>query len=129
MPRIPTCWNCGYELTGLRVDAVCPECGTPIWSQKPAEVSHEAAQKAQLWGVVSLALFFACLGPFAVIPAITALLHARAAERECRYGTPGGLTPSGIRVGRICAWITIALSAGVAGLWGAALLGGVLGGF
>ncbi|MBZ0172633.1 MAG: hypothetical protein K8E66_09665, partial [Phycisphaerales bacterium] len=113
MPGVPTCWNCGYELTGLRVDDLCPECGTPIWSQKPADASYEAAQKAQLWGVVALALFFACIGPLAVIPAIAALGHARAAERETRYGTPGGLTPPGIRVGRICAWITIVLSAGV----------------
>lgn len=28
---LPLCRTCGYDLTGLRVEDVCPECGTPIW--------------------------------------------------------------------------------------------------
>ncbi len=29
-PPTPTCAKCGYELTGLGVDDVCPECGLEI---------------------------------------------------------------------------------------------------
>jgi hypothetical protein len=120
----PTCWKCGYNLTGLAVDGLCPECGTPVWSQKPANVSYEAAQKAQFWGLISLALFFACIGPLAVFPAFSALWYAREADRETRFGTSGGLAPGGIRTGRICAWITIVLSAATIAFWvGAVAIG------
>lgn len=106
----PKCWHCGYSLTGMTVDDLCPECGTPVWSQKPPDHAFNLAQRAQLWGVLSFALFFACIGPFAIIPAIFALRYASRAERESRFGLAGGQVPGGLRVGQIFAWITVALS-------------------
>lgn len=118
----PTCWKCGYALSGLQVDDLCPECGTPVWSQKPAEKSYEGAQKAQLWGLLALVLFFACLGPLASILAVVALRYAKEAEAEVRYAASGQRAPSGIRTGRICAWITIGLSIAIVAFYAVGLL-------
>lgn len=114
----PTCWKCNYNLSGLQVDDLCPECGTPVWSQRPPEVAHQAAQNAQLWGILSLVLMFACIGPLAVIPAAIALRYAANAERETRVGPEGRVAPAAIRTGRICAWITICFSVATFVIWG-----------
>jgi hypothetical protein len=106
----PTCWNCGYNLTGIRVDDVCPECATPIWS-RPAPIATSAeSTKSMIWGIVSLCLFFMCLGPLAAFIAIPALVYAGRALQEVRTGQIPADIVSGARAGRICAWITIGLS-------------------
>ncbi|MCA9273275.1 MAG: hypothetical protein KDA31_09540 [Phycisphaerales bacterium] len=42
------CWVCGYELSGLSVTGVCPECGTPVRTTLLAVVDPSAASYAPL---------------------------------------------------------------------------------
>jgi hypothetical protein len=58
-------------------------------------------------GIASLVLLFSCIG---FIPAIVALVLAPGAEREIHasQGRLGGLGQ--VRAGRICSWITIAVT-------------------
>lgn len=122
MTTTPRCWNCQYELTGLQVDDHCPECGTPVWSQRPPTIAAEAAHHAFVWGLLSLVLFFVCLGPFAALLAIPALRYAKKTDQELVSGL---LTPEQVRrvrAGRIMAWISVSLALGLLALYGVMFL-------
>ncbi len=110
----PTCRNCQYDLTGLPVEDVCPECGTPIWTpdnviERP-KLREEPSGQALAWGVTSLLLFWMCLGPLAGFVAIVAVVHA---QRTSVLIQRDYLPPSArlsARIGATFAWITIAFS-------------------
>jgi hypothetical protein len=105
----PACRNCGYDLTGLSLDDVCPECGTPCRPPGPAhDEDVRLASRAQVWGIVSLVLFFTCLGPLAILPASIALSFAGHAERV--HFTPRPVVTGAVTTAKTCAWITIVLS-------------------
>lgn len=106
----PTCWKCGYELSGLKVDDVCPECAGPVWSRPPIEQASKFASRSLTWGVVSLVLFFACIGPLAGLAAIPALVYASKARLEVRQGLVEASQIGGARAGAILGWITVGLS-------------------
>lgn len=117
--RTPTCWKCGNELSGLGVSDDCPECGTPVWSRPEPTITSQEATTAQTLGIISLALFFACIGPLAAIVAIPAIIKANSALEDVRVGRVPPSAAGAARTGRVCAWLTIALSglALVAYLW------------
>ena len=52
------CWVCGYELSGLSVTGVCPECGTPVRTTLLAVVDPSAAsfEPLRMPGVASAGL-------------------------------------------------------------------------
>tara|TARA_R110000782_G_scaffold57258_13_gene119680 strand:+ start:5821 stop:6207 length:387 start_codon:yes stop_codon:yes gene_type:complete len=106
----PTCWKCGYELSGLKVDDLCPECGCAVWSRPPIEQATQNASRSMTWGIVSLVLFFACLGPLAGLLAIPAVTYASKANTEVRQGLIDKSQISGAKTGLILGWITIGLS-------------------
>lgn len=109
-PAIPTCWNCGYELRGLRVDDLCPECGKPIWSRPALDVSQLArdAGRALTWGVAALVLFFLCIGPLAGLVAIPAITGANRIKRVCDNTWPQDLGSA--KTAWWLGWITVGLS-------------------
>ena len=113
----PTCWNCGYELSGLKVDDACPECGTPIWSRPVPTTTSPDAQSALTWGIVALCLFFVCLGPLAGLLAIPAVVKANRALEDVRVGRIPASAASNARTGRILGWITIVLSLLLVGVY------------
>lgn len=106
----PTCWKCGYELSGLKVDDLCPECGCAVWSRPPVQQATLYASRSLTWGIVSLVLFFACLGPLAGLLAIPAITYASKANAEVRQGLIEKSQLSGAKTGLILGWITIGLS-------------------
>lgn len=110
----PTCWKCGYALTGLRVDDVCPECGTPVWSSPPGPDVVDSAQRAMWWGVASLVLLFVCLGPLAGFVAIPAITNGRHALELERTGRIPASAVRGARTGLYCGWATVVLSVALA---------------
>lgn len=126
MTTTPRCWNCQYELTGLQVDDHCPECGTPVWSQRPPAAAAEAANKAFVWGLLSLVLLFVCLGPLAALLAIPALQYAKQADREVIAGRIGPEQVRGARSGRIMAWISVCISLAILALYGVMILMAVI---
>ncbi len=119
----PRCWKCGYELSGLKVDDLCPECGCAVWSRPPLQQASTLANRAFVWGLLSLLFFFLCMGPLAAIVAIPALVYASKASAEVRQGLMDRSQISGARTGKILGWITIGLSAGVFALYALVALG------
>lgn len=113
MPRTPTCWKCGYELVGLKVTDICPECATPVWSAPPRSNTQSDAQNSLVWGIVSLVLFFACLGPLAAFVAIPAIVYGNRAQRvqSSRLNLDQPKTVS--KAGLVLGWITVFLSIAV----------------
>jgi predicted RNA-binding Zn-ribbon protein involved in translation (DUF1610 family) len=106
----PTCWKCGYELSGLKVDDLCPECGCAVWSRPPIQQASQYASRSLTWGIVSIALFFACLGPLAGLLAIPAITYASKANAEVRQGLIDKSQLGGAKAGMILGWITAGLS-------------------
>ena len=115
-PGIPTCWKCGYDLRGLQVTDVCPECGTPVWStppglgEQPAEAVCRDAKQAQQWGIASLLLLVVCLGPLSVALAIPAIVYGSRARAAVKSGRISPESAKGSMTGLVCAWITVGLS-------------------
>ena len=122
----PTCWKCGYALSGLRVDGVCPECNTPIWGPRVEATDKETdslANSILVWGIVSLCLTFVCLGPlagFLTIPAFVKnkkfrILYESGAATRSQAGT----VKAGMICARIAALVSIALVALYVAVFGA----------
>lgn len=122
-----TCWNCGYELVGLKVDDVCPECATPIWSSPPIDDLAKQAQSALIWGIVALALFFVCIGPLAALVAIPAITKSKAVHRSVAAGRVSESEVGGAKAGGIHGWITVCLSIASIAVYGVAALVALLG--
>jgi hypothetical protein len=122
MSTTPQCWKCGYELSGLQVNDLCPECGTPVWSQRPPEQASAEAHRSLVWGLCSLILFFICIGPLAGFVAIPALVYASKAKREVRAGLLRASQASEARTGAILGWVTVGLSVGLTVVYGLIIL-------
>jgi len=127
MSARPTCWNCGYELTGIRVDGSCPECGTPVWSRPEPTYASPDAQQALIWGIVSLCLFFVCLGPLAGLVAIPAVVKANRALEDVHTGRVPPAAASNAKAGKVLGWITISLSLAFVALYVLLIGAGMLG--
>lgn len=122
----PACWKCGYNLSGVFVDGVCPECGTPIWSVPPAAADSTRATTAMVLGIVGLVLCLTCIGPLALGMAIPAIIIGRKASVEA-VALQGRNTNAGsAKAGVICGWITVVLSLGLLVLYGVMIALGVL---
>lgn len=55
IPTKPTCAKCGYDLAGLRVEDVCPECGVAVFVSS-RDYLHEEVDKTCRWAWWSLGL-------------------------------------------------------------------------
>jgi hypothetical protein len=116
-PVHPRCWKCGYELSGIRVDGKCPECGTDIWSRPPTSQVNGMATTAMVLGIVSIALCVACLGPLSIVIAIPAVVCGHMARNQAK-SLPGPNNGSGAATaGIILGWVTIGLSVVLVGLY------------
>lgn len=114
----PACWKCGYNLTGVRVDGICPECGTPIWSIPPALADTSRATTAMVLGIVGLVLCLTCIGPLAIGLAVPAIIIGRNASVEAVAMQGRSSAHGSARAGVICGWITVGLSLALLLLYG-----------
>lgn len=77
--RLPRCAECGYDLNGLKVDGVCPECGLLIRKCIALhEIRVSKAAKSALWLSLS-SIPLLCIG---VVPAVFGLYWSAVARRE-----------------------------------------------
>ncbi len=105
----PRCTSCGYELVGLRVEDNCPECGAAVWaSSKPAPTSGLAIASLVL-GIVSIVSCIG-IGPFAIVPAVLAIVFGEVASRQHKTGIRAGATFGMSLAGRICGWVGLVVS-------------------
>jgi len=112
----PTCWSCGYDLSGVRVDAECPECGTPIWSRPEPAAVNSTGQTAFVLGIVALIIFCgafftcACASPIGGAVGIPAVILGRRGLEDVRTGRASRDKASMAKASLICGWIAIGLS-------------------
>ncbi len=83
--EVPRCPSCGYDLTGLRVEGLCPECGKQIWPRVYLRRPLFAADFAAVLGVISL-ICVLCLGPIACVPGALAVVLGLRARRHAAKG-------------------------------------------
>lgn len=106
----PRCWNCGYGLSGLRVDSLCPECGTPIYAGPPPQQAASGTQNVLIWGIVSIVTLFACIGPLAGLVAIYPIIKGGRILRHAKAANVPKYATQPAKTGFILAWITAGLS-------------------
>ncbi|MGD9690573.1 MAG: hypothetical protein AB7K52_12610 [Phycisphaerales bacterium] len=124
----PACQHCGYDLTGMKVEGNCPECGKPIWSAAAPDQADALARRVQLWGILSLVLLFVCLGPLAAFLTIPAFMAAAEFDRTTNKGiTASPSATSMVQTGRICARIAATLSILFVGVYALLFLLALLG--
>jgi hypothetical protein len=110
----------------LQVNDFCPECATPVWSQRPPEEVSTEARRSFVWGLTSLILFFGCIGPLAGLVAILAVVYASKARREVKAGMVLPAQALQARTGSILGWITIGLSLMSVTIWGVLVFLGII---
>ena len=105
----PSCHQCGYDLTGLRVEENCPECGQPVWpSDWKRAVYADATVVSQgslslVLGVLALVLT-ACTGVIgSAIGVVALLLGAHALRERHRRPIPGssGVAIAGVVISSV----------------------------
>lgn len=116
--------HCGYELTGMRVEETCPECGKSIWSEAVTDRPGTGyATTALILGITALVTSLACIGPLAIAIAVPALVFAHLSRKEAQVIDKWPPHLVNARVGKILAWITIVLSIGMLALWSVLIFG------
>jgi hypothetical protein len=79
----PRCRSCGYDLTGMRVEDCCPECGIGIWPTHKELVRWAKESTSVLtdafWLAVGAVPFWLLVPPFGLLISIAAIRYARMA--------------------------------------------------
>lgn len=118
------CASCGYVIRGVAVDALCPECGTPVLhSVGGAKPTSGSAIAALVLGIVSI-LGCTAYGVPSLVCGPLAIYFAVRARKQIAAGTVGpnsaGLATAGLVCGIIgstlAALVLLALLAMFAGL-------------
>lgn len=106
-----TCASCGYGLSGLAVDGLCPECGTPIaYSLNPqTRQSSGSAVASLVLGIVSIVGCMA-YGLPSLICGPLAIYFGMVGLRQAREGSASQSSAGLARAGLICGIIGSALA-------------------
>lgn len=87
----PHCRRCGYDLTGVRVDAECPECGEPVISLLARPTPHGPATRTAyasvILGSLALVAIFAFGLPGFLLGLLAVLLSRRVRVEHEHVGT------------------------------------------
>jgi len=110
----PKCQSCGYELTGMRVEDRCPECGALVWSQSnQTPPTSGFAITSLVFGIVSIC---GCVlwGPLSLPLGVTGVVFGHLASRQYKQGLRAGGTNGLSIAGRVCSWIGVAMGGSIA---------------
>ncbi len=118
-PITPTCSKCGYHLTGLGVDDVCPECGTTIWRQEGVQSISGFAITSLVMGCLAITwlvmegIFFYTVSLFGIGAVITlgltGVIFGHLSNAQVRRGTRSGATKGIAIAGLILSYFGISL--------------------
>jgi predicted RNA-binding Zn-ribbon protein involved in translation (DUF1610 family) len=114
-PPIPRCWKCGYELSGIRVDGKCPECGIDIWSRPPSSQTNGLAIASMVVGIVSLVTLMGCF-PVGAVLGIVAVVFGHMGRKQSKSmsgAIGGGMAMAGLSMG----WVSVGLSLAILALY------------
>ncbi|MEX0886523.1 MAG: DUF4190 domain-containing protein [Phycisphaeraceae bacterium] len=100
------CIRCGYDLTGVALGGVCPECGTPLdRSLYPTQAASGFAVASMVLGIVSLAMCPGSGGAFSIVCGPLAIVFWHVAHKQRRDGLVGprgdGMATAGLVTGII----------------------------
>jgi len=105
------CLKCGYDLTGVAIGSLCPECGAavvPAFQSTSMPVSGKAVASLVL-GIVSIPLCV-CLGVPSLICGALALYFAKVARDDIAAGMFSEQSRGMATAGMICGLIGLGLS-------------------
>lgn len=113
-PGAVPCASCGYDLRGVAIGSVCPECGSPVnqigppvYSGVPPQTSGKAIASMVL-GIVSIVtcMFYGLPG---IVCGTIAVVLARKAEVAIQVGEAPVTSRGMAKAGRVCGWVGISL--------------------
>lgn len=82
---VPRCRRCGYDLTGLRVEEACPECGASIWPSADELISWARREGKALsdcgWAAAAAVLLWFVFPPLGLLTNAAAMYWAFTAFR------------------------------------------------
>ena len=118
------CVRCGFDLRGHRIDAECPECGTPVAVSCSAPAASGHAIASMVLGIVSIITCMA-YGLPTLVCGILALVFASSAKTNILKGKASASSLGMAKAGFICGviglatvvvWIAIVLFFALAGM-------------
>jgi len=104
------CVACGYNIRGMSVDALCPECGTPIFQSLKGLPTSGFAIASLVLGIVAI-LGCGGYGIPALVCGPLAIYFARRARRQIVAGIASPHSAGLARAGFTCGLIGLTLGA------------------
>lgn len=112
----PRCPACGYDVSGMAVEAVCPECGAPIWQGQRYRSPPNILIAPIVFGIIG-ALGALLFPPAGMIVGGIGILCSSAAWRRLDAEPAGPrFIYQMVLVGQILSWVGLLLGA-IASLW------------
>lgn len=110
-PPAPKCTTCGYDLSGIPLEGLCPECGAQT-PPRPfdAYVREEAYEIMQL-NLTGLLGAITCFGPLAAVFAFITLRRARTVLILVRAGDASWDAARGVVFSMLCSGLVLVLCA------------------
>lgn len=103
------CAACGFDLRGIAIGGVCPECGTPIGRAIPSSLPAGGATTALVCGILSIVGVFTCA--FVGLPlGIVAMVSGAKAKRRIQMGQADPAGQGSAKAGAVCGLIGVILN-------------------
>lgn len=122
------CLQCGYDLTGVPIGGICPECAAPVVPafQAGSAPANGKAIASMVLGIVSIPLCF-CYGIPTMVCAPLAIFFAWQAKREMVEARYSPSSPGMANAGMICGIVALVLALPIVGMIAFAIIRAIVG--